>query len=58
MIPVLGNIIAKLGLTLLSEKVVGHILVYTLQYFSKKTAAEIDDKIVATIAEALGVDIK
>lgn len=58
MIPMLGSIIGKLGLMLLSEKVVGHVLVYTLQYFSKKTPADIDDKIVATIAEALGVDIK
>lgn len=57
MIPILSNIIAKIGLTLLTQSVVSHVSVYTLQALAKKSTNTLDDKIVATIAEALSVKI-
>jgi hypothetical protein len=57
MIPMLGNLVAKIGLMLLTEKVVKHVLVYTAQHFCKKTEYPLDDQIVKTIAEALGVEL-
>ena len=53
--PILAKIVAELGLKLLTSNVVAHVLCYTLAAFAKKTENQVDDKILSTVADALGV---
>lgn len=54
---IFAKIIAELGLKLLTSTVVSQVMVYTLDFFAKKTEGKIDDKMVKTIADALGVKL-
>ncbi len=53
-----ASIIAKIGLTLLTEKVVKEVLVHTAYYFAKKSDNRLDDNYVKTVADALGVRVE
>ncbi len=54
---ILAKIIAELGLKLLTSSVVSQVLIYTLNELSIRTDGKLDDKIVKTIADALGVKL-
>jgi len=54
---ILAKIVAELGLKILTTKVCSEVLIYTLNYFAKKSEVKIDDQIVKTIADALGVKV-
>lgn len=53
----IAKIVAELGLKILTTKVCSEVLVYTLNYFAKKSEVKIDDQIVKTVADALGVKV-
>lgn len=52
---IFAKIIAELGLKLLTSSVVSQVAVYTLDYFAKKSDSKVDDNILKTVADALGV---
>lgn len=52
---IFAKIIAELGIKLLTSNVVAQVLVYTLDYFAKKTDGKLDDNILKTVADALGI---
>jgi hypothetical protein len=52
---IFAKIIAELGLKLLTSSVVSQVMVYTLDYFAKKSDSKVDDNILKTVADALGV---
>ena len=54
---ILAKIIAELGLKLLTSSVVSQVLIYTMNELAIKTDGKLDDKIVKTVADALGVKI-
>lgn len=54
---VIAKIVAELGLKILTTKVCSEVLIYTLNYFAKKSEVKIDDQIVKTVADALGVKV-
>lgn len=54
---VIARIVAELGLKILTTKVCSEVLIYTLSYFAKKSEVKIDDQIVKTVADALGVKV-
>lgn len=54
---IFAKIIAELGLKILTSKVVSEVCIYTLNYLSKKTEGKLDDQIVKSIADALGVKV-
>lgn len=54
---IIAKIVAELGLKILTTKVCSEVLIYTLNYFAKKSEVKIDDQIVKTVADALGVKI-
>lgn len=49
------SIFANIGMKLLTEKMFGKVLVYSLAKISLSTANTLDDKMVDSIAEALGI---
>lgn len=53
----IAKIVAELGLKILTTKVCSEVLVYTLNYFAKQSEVKIDDQIVKTVADALGVKV-
>lgn len=57
MYQIIGSIIAKIGWSLLTEKVLKEVFINTAWYFAKKSENDLDDKWVKTGAEALGVKI-
>jgi hypothetical protein len=54
---IIAKIVAELGLKILTTKVCSEVLIYTLNYFAKKSEVKIDDQIVKTVADALGVKV-
>lgn len=52
---IIAKIIAELGLKILTTKVVSEVLVYTANYFAKQSENKLDDSIVKSLADALGV---
>jgi hypothetical protein len=54
---IFAKIIAELGLKIMTSKVCSEVLIYTLNYFAKKSEVKIDDQIVKTVADALGVKV-
>lgn len=54
---IFAKIIAELGLKIMTSKVCSEVLIYTLNYFAKKSEVKIDDQIVNTVADALGVKV-
>jgi len=54
---IIAKIVAELGLKIMTTKVCSEVLIYTLNYFAKKSEVKIDDQIVKTIADALGVKV-
>ena len=58
----MGNLIIKALLAivtkLITEKLLSKIVVYCLDYLAKRTTNKLDDKIVASVAEALGVELE
>ena len=57
----MGNIIIKALIAivtkLITEKFFSRIIVYSLNYAAKKTTNKLDDKIVISVADALGVEV-
>lgn len=58
MYAIIGSIIAKIGWSLLTEKVVKEIFINTAWFFAEKSDNKLDDKHVKTLAEALGVKVE
>ncbi len=54
---IIAKIVAELGLKILTTKVCSEVLIYTLNYFAKKSEVKIDDQIVKTVADALDVKV-
>lgn len=54
---IIAKIVAELGLKILTTKVCSEVLIYTLNYFAKKSEVKIDDQIVKTVADALSVKV-
>lgn len=52
---IIAKIIAELGLKILTTKVVSEVLVYTANYFAKQSENKLDDSVVKSLADALGV---
>lgn len=52
----IAKIVYKLGLKLLTETVVARVAVYTLRSLAQKSENKLDDKLVGTVADALGVE--
>jgi hypothetical protein len=55
-LPILGSIVAKLGWALLTEAVVKHVAVYTLEMAARSSDNDLDDKILAQVKRAWGVE--
>lgn len=57
MYAILGSIIAKIGMSLLTEKVLKEVFIHTAWYFSGKSDNKLDDAWVKSCADALGVKV-
>ncbi len=55
---ILSTIIAKIGLSLLTQKIVSEVAVKTLWYLAQKSSNKLDDDVIWSVAEGLGVSIK
>ncbi len=53
----IGSMIAKIGMSLLTEKVLKEVFINTAWFFAEKSDNKLDDKWVKTGADALGVNI-
>lgn len=53
----IAKIVAEMGLKILTTKVVSEVMIYTMNELAIKTDGKLDDKIVKTVADALGVKI-
>lgn len=58
MYAIIGQIIAKIGISLLTEKVLKEVFVNTAWYLAGKSTNKLDDSYVKTIAEALDVKVE
>lgn len=54
---IIAKIIGELGLRILTSKVVSEVFIYTANHFAKDTVNKLDDKLVQTLADALGVKV-
>ena len=57
MVSIIAKIVAEMGLLLLRQTLVSQVLMYTLDSFAKKSEGKLDDKIVKSVADALGVKL-
>ena len=57
MYAILGKIIAGIGYSLLTEKLVKHVFIHTAWYLAEKSDNKLDDQWVKGAAEALSVKI-
>ncbi len=55
---ILSTIIAKIGLSLLTQKIVSEVAVKTLWHLAQKSSNTLDDDIIWSVAVGLNVDIK
>lgn len=54
---ILAKIIGELGLQILTRKVVSEVFIYTANHFAKESINKLDDKLVKSLADALGVKV-
>jgi hypothetical protein len=52
-----ANLLAKIGMKLLTETVIARVATLTLWELSKKTDSNLDNEVVKTVADALGVSL-
>ena len=57
MYAILGSIIAKIGMSLLTERVLKEVFIHTAWYFAGKSDNKLDDTWVKSAADALSVNI-
>ncbi len=57
MYALLGPLIAKIGMSLLTEKLLKEVFVHTAWFLAKKSTNDLDDEWVKSAAEALSVQI-
>ncbi len=57
MYSIIGSLIAKIGISLLTEKVLKEVFINTAWYFARKSDNKLDDSYVKTGADALGVKL-
>jgi len=57
MYQIIGSLIAKIGYSLLTERVLKEVFINTAWYLAGKTENKFDDKNVKTIANALDVKL-
>ncbi len=57
MYAIIGQMIAKIGISLLTEKVLKEVFIHTAWYFASKSENKLDDSYVKTLSQALGVSL-